>query len=198
LATPPSLPPFSPLVSRRLHHLARCLSSGVCVDILTTVHAAAMPNLLFSDRDRARKGRASPLPTFDVKGNDKRAVLHRQLSQWFTPVFIRLPWTRERRLRLFLPFPAPIRTQLEQRLGRKPALTLLSLITLLFFWVIYAFSKHGLHFRRWQPPFLRDPPTLVFSSDELSRVWQWEIASGHYQSTRPSKQSRPHLLRLAC
>ncbi|KAL0567885.1 hypothetical protein V5O48_014112 [Marasmius crinis-equi] len=37
----------------------------------------------------------------------------------------------------------------------------------------------------WQP--VGDPPTLVFERDDLQRIWDWEIRSGHY----PSRHSIP-------
>ncbi|KAG6866689.1 hypothetical protein C0993_007474, partial [Termitomyces sp. T159_Od127] len=38
---------------------------------------------------------------------------------------------------------------------------------------------------QWQPP--AEHSTLVFRRDQLQRIWQWEVASGHY----PSSPARP-------
>ncbi|KAF9025752.1 hypothetical protein BDZ89DRAFT_1135291 [Hymenopellis radicata] len=40
---------------------------------------------------------------------------------------------------------------------------------------------------RWEPFTPREPSTLVYRRDDLRRIWEWEIASGHY----PSKRSIP-------
>lgn len=40
--------------------------------------------------------------------------------------------------------------------------------------------------KTWLPPFgaLLGPPTLVVDVRDLRRVWEWEIAAGHYPSAR--------------
>ena len=35
--------------------------------------------------------------------------------------------------------------------------------------------------------------TFVFASEDVRRVWEWEIESGHFMSWRPSRQTSLHL-----
>jgi WD repeat and SOF domain-containing protein 1 len=38
----------------------------------------------------------------------------------------------------------------------------------------------------WTPPNpFQDPSTLVLTKDEVARIWEWEIMSGHHPSIKP-------------
>jgi len=92
----------------------------------------------------------------------------------------------DRRVRVFLPVPAPLQQYFVARLGRRRGLTVSWIIVVFVFWVVYAFTRRfGSYHRSWPPPFDRDPPSLVFGRADLAAVWEWEVASGHYQSSRP-------------
>lgn len=42
--------------------------------------------------------------------------------------------------------------------------------------------------KQWSAPlFQGEPPTLVFGREDLQKIWQWEVQSGHYPSRRDSK-----------
>lgn len=47
----------------------------------------------------------------------------------------------------------------------------------------------------WSPPNpFQDPSTLVLTKDEVARIWEWEVISGHHPSIKPGEQA--DLLRL--
>lgn len=42
----------------------------------------------------------------------------------------------------------------------------------------------------WIPPFtILGPPTLIYDVRDLRKVWQWEIAAGHYPSAHSGSRS---------
>lgn len=45
-------------------------------------------------------------------------------------------------------------------------------------------------------PFPGEPSTLVYKREDLQRIWEWEIASGHYPSARRSTCSLRILVQL--
>ena len=38
--------------------------------------------------------------------------------------------------------------------------------------------------RSW--PAYSEPPTLVYRREDLQRIWEWEVAAGHYPSSQKS------------
>lgn len=60
---------------------------------------------------------------------------------------------------------------------------LLIFLTWIGFGFTSLFKRPG---ETWAPPMPGKPPTLVFRRADLQKIWEWEIASGHYPSTRPS------------
>lgn len=145
-----------------------------------------IPSLLSSNG----RGRRSPLPSFSDPRLEEKQYLsgrspHSQTLMY--PIFVKVPFV-DHRVRIFLPIPAPLQQHLVSRLGRRRGLTVSWVIVLFFLWVIYAFARRfGSYHRTWPPPFTGDLPTLIFKRADLAAVWEWEIASGHYQSSRPSK-----------
>ncbi|KAF8609461.1 glycosyltransferase family 32 protein [Ceratobasidium sp. AG-I] len=56
---------------------------------------------------------------------------------------------------------------------------------LLLTWIGFALVKRFWDKEKnWPQPFTGKPPTLVFKKAELQKIWEWEIASGHYPSNR--------------
>ncbi|QRV78394.1 Glycosyltransferase sugar-binding region containing DXD motif [Ceratobasidium sp. AG-Ba] len=122
------------------------------------------------------KTRRSPLPTSAV--DEKHYLTSRPLA-WTTLFFVPLPFVR-RRLRVALPLPERIRGAASSSLGRYFIITILVFTSLLG----YTLLRRLVHTDRdWSQPFTR-PSTLVFEQSELKKIWEWEIASGHYPSTR--------------
>src|SRR5258708_23726195 len=133
----------------------------------------------------------SPLPSYaDLHEKPKLTSNGRDRSPpWFSPVEIQIPGYRHRRIRLILPIaPAFLYPPPSLRPRRKRSRFSLALILIVAIWTIYAFAKRfGTKDKSWpQPPFLGDPPTLVYERADLRRIWQWEITSGHYPSYRQS------------
>ncbi|SGY17886.1 BQ5605_C015g07923 [Microbotryum silenes-dioicae] len=62
------------------------------------------------------------------------------------------------------------------------ALACFLLVLLGFKWMVRPLAR--LFFHKDSYP-SSEPSTLVFDSDEIERVWRWEIASGNYPSSRP-------------
>ena len=134
-----------------------------------------------------RKGRLSPLPSF-TNSDETHHFSSRYASSWATPIFVRIPFLCDYPLRLYLPIPPRLFHVFEARFGRRRWVTFLWILLAILLWVLFALTKHLFAGRgQWRPPF-GDPPTLVFGRDELQRIWQWEVASGHYQSSHPSKK----------
>ncbi|KAJ3574080.1 hypothetical protein NP233_g1987 [Leucocoprinus birnbaumii] len=61
---------------------------------------------------------------------------------------------------------------------------------LAFFFVFALGRRFGTHAKQW--PLSKDTRTLVYGRADLQRIWQWEIASGHY----PSRKAIPEQIRL--
>lgn len=70
------------------------------------------------------------------------------------------------------------------RYGRKRGCGLLLFGVIALLWTVFALSKRfGSADKSWPPPFQKDT-TLVFQREDLRKIWEWEIASGHYPSSR--------------
>jgi DDB1- and CUL4-associated factor 13 len=94
---------------------------------------------------------------------------------------------KNRRLRIL----APVSRQLQgfnvSRLQRKrgPLLLCVACVALLMT-VLLVHRSAGESEAPWTPQ-VGDPPTLVFKREDLQRIWNWEIESGHYPSRRSSE-----------
>lgn len=131
------------------------------------------------------KARASPLPSFsDVQ---EKHHLTTKPSRFFTTFYLPLPGRR--RLVVPLPIPPSLWIRISTRLGRRNTSFLVWAILAASLWVAFALSKAVISqvHPRWARPVLGDPPTLVFGREDLRKIWEWEISSGHYPSTRPSE-----------
>ncbi|KAF8202958.1 glycosyltransferase family 32 protein [Pholiota molesta] len=116
-----------------------------------------------------------------------------QHSPWFIQLSLRIPGVPFPRLRIYFINPRRLLHFSTTRFGRKRGSLFLCLsISFLIFFVFALTKRFGTHAKRWPTPFPRDPPTLVYRREDLQRIWQWEVASGHY----PSRQKVPEQLRL--
>ncbi|KAF8168221.1 glycosyltransferase family 32 protein [Crassisporium funariophilum] len=112
-------------------------------------------------------------------------------SPWWIPVSLRIPGFRRRRV--FLLNPRRLHDFSVTRFGRKRGSILLCVSILFLIFFAFALAKRfGTHAKQWPTPFTGDPPTLVYKREDIQRIWQWEVASGHY----PSRQRIPEQLRL--
>lgn len=95
-----------------------------------------------------------------------------------------------RHIPLYLPIPRPV----WQRLPGAGRPTPLKLCVYLFIIigtvvVVLGFKKNDGGKTTWSPPFQGEPSTLVLTREEVARIWQWELLSGHHPSTRQSESS---------
>ncbi|KAJ7248571.1 glycosyltransferase family 32 protein [Mycena haematopus] len=95
----------------------------------------------------------------------------------FQPVLVPIPGVSNRRLRLFFP-------TLRLRRQRGPLLVCFACMAVVLTVVLVS---RGLGRTEWDPETSDEPSTLVFRREDLQRIWNWEIASGHF----PSRQSIP-------
>ncbi|KAJ7216607.1 glycosyltransferase family 32 protein [Mycena pura] len=95
---------------------------------------------------------------------------------WLQPALLPVPGVRSRRLRVLIP-------TLCLRRQRGPLLACFACMALVLTVVLVSRS---LGRSEWDPS-SQEPTTLVFRREDLQRIWQWEIASGHF----PSRQSIP-------
>ena len=105
-------------------------------------------------------------------------------SSWWIPLYI--PGLR--RLRVFFLNPRRLHDFSMTRFGRKRGSLLLCLsISCLIFFTFALAKRFGTHAKQWPTPFTGDPPTLVYKREDLQRIWQWEVTSGHYPSRQRSE-----------
>lgn len=156
---------------------------------MTSIHIPPSPGQRL--REKSRSISISPrLPTVANGLHEKRHF--RSSSSWMTMYYISLPWpfsrrTGVRRIRIFLPIPRRLSLSVRNvgRVRSRWSQILLVLALVTFFWQLYGFVRWlGTTFPHI--PFHKKGTTLVFSPDDLRRIWEWEVASGHYQSSRKS------------
>lgn len=132
------------------------------------------------------RGRSSPLPSYSSAIHEKTFVNGRVQSGFFTVFPVPIPGVPGRQLRLPLPIPPRLYHSTTARFGRKRGCLILIFGCLTVLWTVFAFAKRfGTHEKQWPTPFQSDT-TLVFQRDDLKKIWEWEISSGHYPSKRPS------------
>ena len=130
------------------------------------------------------------LPTYSSSSAAVREKRHRQQysTSWLTPVSLPIPGVRTRRLRLMTPNIARLHQASVARFGRRrgPFMLLLGFLATLYF--IFAIHRRfGSGDRSWPTPIsLGEPSTLVYRREDLQRIWEWEVAAGHYPSARRS------------
>ncbi|KAG7095938.1 hypothetical protein E1B28_006622 [Marasmius oreades] len=112
---------------------------------------------------------------------------HKSKRSWTKSLFLPIPGVPNRRLRVLVPnFDVRyVRIRIPKFDGRKRTPLLLCLACMAVVTTVMLFSRSGTG-PEWPeswPP-VGDPPTLVFQRDDLQRIWDWEIRSGHYPSRR--------------
>jgi DDB1- and CUL4-associated factor 13 len=135
------------------------------------------------------KGRLSPLPSYSTTLHEKHSLRSRP-SQWTTTYQLQLPWRRAgipRRISIILPQPSNVYQSTVHRFGRRRAFAIFLGTFVAIIWTLLTMRKRfGTPQNQWPLTFQGDPPTLVYAREDLQRVWEWEIASGHYPSSRKS------------
>lgn len=136
-------------------------------------------------RKAIAKGRVSPLPSFsDVQ---EKHHLTTKPSRLFTTFYVPLP--NRKRLIVPLPVPPALWIWMTTKLGRKRASFSIFAVLIGIMWVAFVLAKAAItgEHPSWPKPMSSKPPTLVYGREDLRRIWEWEVASGHYPSTRPSR-----------
>ncbi|KAF5337269.1 hypothetical protein D9611_003102 [Ephemerocybe angulata] len=141
---------------------------------------------------RRRLSVSSPLPLsiFSSSSPTPSAVQekfqrkHPHISRWWFTVAVPLPGLR-RRLRIFLPNVRQIHLSSMARFGRKRGSLLFALGLFLACFLVFAIGKRfGTPEKQW-PSFTDSRRTLVYKREDLQRIWEWEVSSGHYPSRHP-------------
>lgn len=137
------------------------------------------------------------LPTVSSAVLEKRHRQHHSVS-WLNPVSVPIPGVRTRRLRLMVPNVSRLYHSSQSRFGRRrgPFVLFLSLLAFLYF--TFAITRRfGGEGKAWPSSLsFPDPSTLVYRREDLQRIWEWEIAAGHYPSGRRST-CHSHAVRCA-
>lgn len=157
--------------------------------LVTTCPCRPMPSSVYMPTPQRGtghrdKGRISPLPSYSSAVHEKHG--HRQLP-WTTPVTLPIPGVRTRRLRILVPNFARFHQTSVARFGRKKGPAVLAFTVFAFVFSLFALAKRfGGEEKKWPTASFGSPSTLVFGREELQRIWNWEIQSGHYPSGQKS------------
>lgn len=143
----------------------------------------------FSSSYGRSKLSTSPLPSsYSDAVHEKHRLTHsnRGIAGWFSVVEMpvpALPGLRARRVRVCVP--TPILHHLRRRPVRRRGVLSLILMTILAIFTIFSLHKRfATRNKSWPEIIGGPPPTLVYGRSDLRRIWLWEIASGHYPSTK--------------
>jgi WD repeat and SOF domain-containing protein 1 len=130
-------------------------------------------------------GRLSPLPSYSTSSAVNEKVRRRHSPSRFVSLSLPIPGVKNRRLRLVFPNIRYLYSSSVLKYGRKLASLLFLLAFLILVFVAFALTKRfGTRAKKW--PRIVDPSTLIFEREDLRRIWEWEVTSGHYPSRRPS------------
>ena len=140
---------------------------------------------------RPAKGRISPLPSYSSAVSEKAYINNGRVpaSGLFTVFHPSIPGVPGRRLNLPVPVPPRVYNAAVNRFGRKRGCMVIVLGIVTCLWTVFALAKRfGSQEKQW-PTILPNDSTLVFQREDLRKIWEWEIASGHYPSSRKSALS---------
>ncbi|TDL28714.1 hypothetical protein BD410DRAFT_781248 [Rickenella mellea] len=130
------------------------------------------------------KPRTSPLPSYSSAIHEKHQLTTRPTS-YFATLLLPIPGVHGRQLKIPLPIPSRIYHSTRARFGRKRGCLVLTLGAVIVLWTLFALTRRfGSGDKQWPTPFQGEPSTLVYGRRELQKIWDWEIASGHYPSSR--------------
>lgn len=163
------------------------LRDGIHISYNGTVNAAAARSTARLRSSTSRN--AMPSTTPRTRDNPRPGYSHTN-SESFSDDFYH---TRRQtgRLAMLSAWPINVYKTSVAKFGRRrgPALLCFCCLTLLL-------STYTLHQRfvsthkAWPVPW-RGSKAVVFGREELKKIWDWEVRSGHYPSTRPSESVRP-------
>ena len=136
-------------------------------------------------RDLARS--PNNLPIFSSSIHEKK-LRHAKATSWTISIFLPIPGLRGRHLRLIVPNLSLLHQFTFSHFSRRRGTLVLLLACVSIVFTVYAVARRfGTEEKQWPTPlFTGEPPTLVFGRDDLQKIWQWEIQSGHYPSSKDS------------
>lgn len=140
---------------------------------------------------RGRLSFSNALPVYASSTASSTAVQEKYAKKtlqasWWIPFSLYIPGLRIRRV--FLLNPRRLHDFSMTRFGRKRGSLLLCLSILFLIFFTFALAKRfGTHAKQWPTPFIGDPPTLIYKREDIQRIWQWEVTSGHYPSRQRSE-----------
>ncbi|KAI0673548.1 hypothetical protein C8Q78DRAFT_632019 [Trametes maxima] len=133
----------------------------------------------------AEKARpADNLPTHSSAVREKWQRHYHSASSWLVPISLPIPGVRTRRLRLMLPNVSRLYQSTVARFGRRKGRVLLVVAVIAIVLTAVTMFHPRYHFvpedRSWNT--YQEPTTLVYRREDLQRIWEWEVAAGHYPS----------------
>ncbi|KZT05870.1 uncharacterized protein LAESUDRAFT_654694 [Laetiporus sulphureus 93-53] len=131
----------------------------------------------------AERTRFNGLPTHSTAVREKWHR-HHPTSSWFIPLSLPIPGVRTRRLRLMAPNPARLHQFSVTRFGRRRGPLILCMGLFIMVFTVFAFHKRFATEEKKWPLSSGESGTLVYRPEDLQRIWEWEIAAGHYPSSR--------------
>ena len=138
----------------------------------------------FRDLSRSSNG----LPVFTSSIHEKK-LRHAKASSWTVSIFLPIPGCRNRHFHLILPNLSLLhQVTLSHFSRRRSTLVLLFAFVSMTFIIFAIAQRFRTEEKQWSAPFIPgEPPTLVFGREDLQKIWQWEVQSGHYPSRRDSR-----------
>ena len=139
-------------------------------------------------RGNGHKGRLpNVLPSYSTAVQEKLGHRHSHSLPWIIPIILPIPGVKTRRLRILIPNFARFHQFSVTRFGRKKGPALLCMTVFAIIFTFFALAKRfAMQDKKWPTTPFGTPPTLVFGREDLQRIWQWEIQSGHYPSAQKS------------
>jgi WD repeat and SOF domain-containing protein 1 len=138
------------------------------------------------------KPRRSPLPVFASNAEMEKFTLStsahpaRGWSSWFTIIPVALPSFRRNDPKAAYPSHRPRRhvnlcLPIPPRLYTRTRFLLLLACILCSGIFLLGLKKNRDGRNTWSPPFV-DPDTTVLTPEEIGKIWEWEVLSGHHPS----------------
>lgn len=132
----------------------------------------------------AEKTHYNGLPTHSSAVREKWQR-HHPTSSWLIPLSLPIPGVRTRRLRIIAPNPARLHQFSVTRFGRRRGPLVLFVGVVVAVFTVFALHKRfATQEKKWPALSTGEPSTLVYQPEDLRRIWEWEIAAGHYPSSR--------------
>jgi len=109
-----------------------------------------------------------------------------QVSPWVFGVPISLPFVAKG-TRIYFFNPQRLYHFSRVRLGRKRTAVLFCFaVCFILLFLLSTGRRIKNNTSKWIKPFIRRKSTLVYKREDIQRIWQWEVSSGHFPSRAQS------------